>query len=114
MTRALDADRDNLMSQLRLMLSKEFRISLVQSSLLMIIAFIRVLIEFPDDIGSAVAISLATGTVVFISVFLGILFSVGIDHLGLDPAAGSAPLLTTVSDILGITTLCCCAYIILG
>lgn len=46
--------------------------------------------------------------------FLGIGFSLCIDSLNGDPAAGSAPLLTTIADMTGITLLCLCALFILG
>jgi magnesium transporter len=112
-TRALDSDRENLLANIGQLLSKEARIGALQASILSACAFGRVLIEFPGDVRAALAIALATFTVVFVSVFLGVGFSVGIDACRLDPAAGSAPLLTTISDILGILTLCVMSALIM-
>lgn len=57
---------------------------------------------------------MAMWCVVALSVFLGIGFSVLMDRYGIDPAAGSAPTLTTIADLIGITLLCLMALIVLG
>lgn len=88
--------------------------AVLQGIILGSIAFGRVLAEFPQSLWSALTISVATALVVVVSMFLGILFSLGIDRLRLDPAAGAAPLLTTVADMTGITLLCLSGLAILG
>jgi cation transporter-like permease len=37
---------------------------------------------------------------------LGVGFSIAMDAYNIDPANGAAPLLTTVTDLIGITILC--------
>lgn len=59
-------------------------------------------------------IALTTGLMIFVGVFLGFGFSLGIDRLQLDPAAGSAPLVTAVADMTGITLLCGLAFALLA
>ena len=70
--------------------------------------------RYPDEIGSATVIAITTGLMIFVGVFLGFGFSLGIDRLQLDPAAGSAPLVTAVADMTGITLLCTLAFALLA
>ena len=46
--------------------------------------------------------------------FLGLVFSLGIDYLRLDPAAGAAPLTSVLADLMGITVLCFMGVLIVG
>jgi len=86
---------------------KETPISIVTAVVLGCIAFIRVVAEYPDDGISAAAIALALALSILISIALGIGFSYGIEKLNrCDPADGAAPLLTTISDLIGIGLLC--------
>ena len=62
--------------------------------------------QYPDDAKAAVAISASLFVMVFLSIILGVVFSIGIDKLGVDPANGAAPMLTTITDLIGITILC--------
>ena len=41
-----------------------------------------------------------------LSIFLGVAFSLIMDRLHIDPVNGAAPLLATVSDLIGILLLC--------
>lgn len=67
-----------------------------------------------EEAQQALAIACSVTVVVLVSVFLGIGFSVMLDKGGCDPAAGAAPLLTTVSDLVGISLLALVGFLILG
>ena len=112
-TRALGSGELSRPGALRDLVFKECSVSVAIASILGIFSFFRVLAEYPTDALSALAIALAMTSVVGISVFLGIGFSVLTDRLGIDPAAASAPTLTTIADLLGITILCGMALVIL-
>ena len=92
----------------------EFKLALIQGTLLGAIAVGRVLAEYPDELWSAVTIGVAVCLVIIVGVFLGISSTLGIELLKLDPAAGAAPLTTVFADMCGITLLCVSAYVILG
>ena len=93
---------------------KELTIGLVTSSAVSLLAFFRVLVEFPKEPLSAVALGMAMFAAVIISIVLGVVFSWGLEKIKIDPAAGSAPLLTTVSDLIGIALLVLCSTLVLG
>jgi len=93
------------------LLRKEFLISLITASAVGGTGFLRVYIA-EGDYWSAMSIGISLWVVVFISVFLGIFFSLLIDKLGGDPAAGAAAMVTTISDLLGITILCVCSWLV--
>ena len=113
-TRALGNGELKEPGVLRRVVSKESRISFTIATILGSISFVRVEIEYPGEHLSALTIAIAMWFVVFLAVFLGVGFSVLLDRLGLDPAAGAAPTLSTIADITGITVLCASALIILG
>jgi magnesium transporter len=113
-TRALGLGEFNKPGLLRAFVRREGAVIAVIATILAVFSFLRVLVEYPDDAKSALAISLAMWSVVAVSVFLGIGFSVVMDRYGIDPAAGSAPTLTTIADLLGITILCLMALMVLG
>jgi magnesium transporter len=96
------------------LLKREFLLACITAALLSTLGFLRVLAEYPKDAESAFVIALALAVVILISVFLGIGFSIGLDKLKrCDPADGAAPLLTTISDLIGISCLCLISYIFL-
>ena len=113
-TRALSHEREFLHANYCRILGQEAQLALVQGCVLALVTFGRVLVEFPDYVWPALTIATALFVVVFFSMQLAVAFSLGIDRLGLDPAAGSAPLLTVVADMLGISTLCLVGLAILG
>jgi len=114
LTRALGKERAFITRHLARVLRTEFVLALVQGSVLGVLAFSRVLVEYPGELRSAFVIALATGTVVVAGIFWGIGFSLGLDKLQLDPAAGAAPLTTVLADTTGITLICLFALLILG
>jgi len=114
LTRALAKDRDFITRHLRRVLHTEFILAIVQGTVLGVLAFARVLVEYPGQPRSALVIGLATGVVVVAGVFWGIGFSLGLDRMQLDPAAGAAPLTTVLADTTGITLICIFALLILG
>lgn len=113
-TRALSQEREVIYANYGRVLRREAQLGLVQGSVLAALAFGRVLVEFPEHIWPALTIAGALFVVVVVSMLLGITFSLGIDWLRLDPAAGAAPLLTVVADMMGISTLCLVGLAILG
>jgi len=111
-TRALATGSLNKERLMRL-LRKEGQIAFGTACALGLVGFFRVLIqEYPNAL-PALAIVLSLWVVVFTSIFLGIFFSVTLDRFGIDPAAGSAPLLTTISDLVGISILCVVSLLVL-
>merc|ERR1712232_741122 len=93
-------------SVLRRILVKEASLAVVTASVLAGVAFIRVFAAYPSDIKAAAAIAIAVFAMVELSIILGVCFSILIDMLNIDPANGAAPLLTTVTDLIGISVLC--------
>ena len=69
------------------------------------ISWFRVYLEFPNEVQAAWTISLSLFCMVLLSAGLGILFSVLLDRLKMDPAAGAVPMLASATDILGICLL---------
>lgn len=59
-----------------------------------------------EDIPSCVAVSIAIFFVILFAIGSGLGLSLLIHRCGLDPAAGAAPLLTTLSDVIGVLVLC--------
>ena len=114
LTRALAKDRDFIIRHLRRVLRTEFLLAIVQGTVLGVLAFCRVLVEYPGQPRSALVIGLSTCAVVIAGIFWGIGFSLGLDRMQLDPAAGAAPLTTVLADTTGITLICIFALLILG
>jgi cation transporter-like permease len=86
---------------------KEAPVAVITSFVMAFFSFIRIIIEYPHDGVAALAISITLGLSILISIALGIAFSYGIERVKkCDPADGAAPLLTTVSDLIGIALLC--------
>jgi len=103
-TRALSTGE--IRGRVRQLLRKELTLAFITASTLGILGFLRVLMDPHPDPKSAFAIGLSLWLVIFVAIFLGIGFSLLMDRCGIDPAAGSAPLLTTIADLIGITLLC--------
>ncbi len=90
-------------------------LALMTGATIGICGFLRVFMD-PEcaEFDAAFAIGLALALVVLAACFLGIFFSWGLDQVGINPADGSAPLLTTVSDLVGITILCAICFMVWG
>ena len=114
LTRALAKDREFITRHLRRVLHTEGILALVQGTVLGVLAFCRVLVEYPGQPRSALVIGLSTGAVVMAGICWGIGFSLGLDRMQVDPAAGAAPLTTVLADTTGITLICIFALLILG
>lgn len=111
-TRALGLGRADR-ATIRSIIARETLIGLITSTVLTAIAFGRVVVEYhsdSDDFLAAGAISIAVFLMVNLAIFLGVVFSIVMDAYSIDPANGSAPLLTTVADLIGITLLCGISY----
>lgn len=113
-TRALAFHDAETAFPMKKLLAKEAVIALVTGLAVSVVAFLRVWVEFPHSALSAFALGLAMFMVVVIAIVLGVVFSWAIHKCKLDPSAGSAPLLTTVSDLVGIALLTMVGYLILG
>ena len=87
---------------------KEFRINLINSIFLMIIAFIItfVFVTIYDNTYSAskigLIISLSIGISILFSSIFGSLFPIILSKLKINPAVASGPLITTVNDVVSI------------
>ena len=94
-------------SEVMRVVKKETPTAIATGIILGVAAFLRVVLEYPGDGMEAAAIGVTLGVSIVISIALGIAFSYGIGLLNrCDPADGAAPLLTTISDLIGIALLC--------
>ena len=93
---------------------KELILAVVTATVLAIVAFIRVIAEYRNDPKAAATIGCSIFVIVIVSVILGVGFSFGLDKLRVDPANGSAPLLATVTDVIGVCVMCGIASSIFG
>jgi len=112
-TRALATGNVNM----RLLLIREAVLSVSAGIILAALTFARVLLEYPDDALSAAALAVSLFVLVVSSALLGIFFSWAMhraNNVQCDPADGSAPMLTTMSDLLGIACLCGLSVLFLG
>ena len=94
-------------------LLREFGISLVIATLLVVVAFARVYI-LRQDLMSAIAVSISLFFIILMSMFLGTLLPILLERLNLDPAHSAAPFLATLMDILGVAIYCYIVSRILG
>lgn len=104
-TRALSIGKFSR-AQLNRLLRREAVLGLCTGFVLAVLAFFRVLVQYPQKVPEASSIALAVFCMVQIAIAFGIGFSIAIDISGADPANGAAPLLTTIADLIGITLLC--------
>jgi cation transporter-like permease len=111
-TRAL-SNRELQGSAVPKLLKREFFLAVITATLMGTLGFCRVMVTDPDPV-SAFAISMSLFLVVMTAIFLGIGFSILLDRCGVDPAAGAAPLLTTIADLVGITLLCIVSLMVFG
>jgi magnesium transporter len=99
---------------IRRLLLRECLVGGLVSLVLGTVCFIRVVAEYPTNADSAAVVSITLAAIAFLATFLGAGFSLLLDRFNLDPAAGSAPLLTTVADLCGISLLAGITYSALG
>lgn len=96
-------NRDTLLQFFR----REFFLALIVSSCMAFVALARTVVEHgEEDLMSCIAVAATVFVVVIFAICIGITFSFCLHLLGLDPAAGAAPLLTTFSDVIGVLILC--------
>lgn len=89
--------------QLDRLLMKELPVCAITSLVLGVVSYFRIILEYPDDPGSALSIALAMFATTVVTIVLSILCSFILGKITCcDPADGAVPLLTTVSDIVGI------------
>ena len=93
-------------------LTREFGIALVISSLLVAVGFFRV--YYSADFSSAFAINISLFFVVIVSTILGSIIPVMLQFMGIDPAHSAAPFLTTIMDILGVLIYCLIFSMVIG
>lgn len=88
------------------LLSKELPVAILMAFTLGIVAYFRIRLVYPDDVGSAESIAIALFCSVILAVSLSIVFSILLSHITCcDPADGAVPLLSTVSDVISILLL---------
>ena len=95
---------------------KECAVTAVTSVVLAAVAFGRVYWSNhgPGELREAAAIGISMFLLTWLAVALGVGFSICLDRMGLDPAAGAAPLLASISDLAGITVLVVVASLFLS
>lgn len=94
-------------------LIREFGISIIIASILVVFSFARVY-AFNRNIFSAFAVSLALFLIIIVSMFLGTLLPILFERFDIDPAHSAAPFLATLMDILGVLIFCFVISRILG
>lgn len=94
-------------------LFREFGISILMSSILVVVAFTRVYF-FIHDFMSAFAVSAALFLIIVVSMFLGALLPLLFERFDIDPAHSAAPFLATLMDIFGVLIYCFVVSKILG
>ena len=108
-------------SKTRKHLLKELKISIINSFLLGILAFIVsyiFLLVNGDETINIIMICLIIGLAIFISLILsglfGTLVPIIFDKLKIDPAVASGPFITTLNDLISVTVYFSLAIILLG
>lgn len=94
-------------------LLREFGISLVMASILVVVGFLRVYSSH-QDLLSALVISLSLFLIVVTSMTLGAFIPIMLERLDVDPAHSAAPFLATLMDILGVLIYCFVCSKLLG
>jgi magnesium transporter len=113
-TQALGSGRIE-MSTMKKLLVRETTLAFMAGATIGLVGFARVYMDPQcNNFWSAFAIGFSLGLVVLAACFLGIFFSWGLDQVGINPADGAAPLLTTVSDLVGISILCLICWMVWG
>ena len=85
---------------------REACLAIMTATILSVVALARTSAGHGDDWASCLSVAVALFFVVLFAIGLGIGASVLLYRAGCDPAAGAAPLLTTLSDVAGIAFLC--------
>ncbi len=119
--RSLGRKELNSSTKIRKYFSKEFKISLINSFLLGILAFVvsyLFLLVNNNQIADNTIISLIVSLSIFISLVLSGLFGTTIpiifEKLKIDPAAASGPFITTLNDLISVTIYFNLAMLLLG
>lgn len=112
-TRALSTG-DPSSKTLRSIICREIAISFIQACTLSSVAFFRVIMQFPKAMPTSFTVAISLFGVVLISASLGVSMSLILHYLNIDPANAAAPIVSTVSDLIGILLLCSCTAIFLG
>jgi len=94
-------------------LGREFGMSLLMASILVVVGFLRVY-AFKPDLLSAASVSLALFLIVITSMLFGAFLPLLLERFNLDPAHSAAPFLATLMDIFGVLIYCFVVSQILG
>jgi len=94
-------------------LLREFGMSIMLASVLVVVTFVRVYFTY-HDLVSTIAISISLFLIVCMSMVLGTFIPFLLERLNLDPAHSAAPFLATLMDIFGILIYCAVCSKILG
>eukprot|EP00747_Dinoflagellata_sp_TGD_P029492 gnl/TRDRNA2_/TRDRNA2_133938_c0_seq2.p1 gnl/TRDRNA2_/TRDRNA2_133938_c0~~gnl/TRDRNA2_/TRDRNA2_133938_c0_seq2.p1 ORF type:complete len:271 (+),score=44.03 gnl/TRDRNA2_/TRDRNA2_133938_c0_seq2:58-870(+) len=85
---------------------RESLLAVIVSGSMSLLALCRTTADHGQDLLSCIAISVAIFFIIMFAIGIGIGFSLLLHRCGCDPAAGAAPLLTTLSDVVGVLLLC--------
>lgn len=95
------------------LIQRESILALTVACVLGTIAFIRVIVEFPEQPAGAFVIALSLTLMILFGAGLGIAINLSLEKCGIDPAVAGAPIVSTVADLVGILTLCVVAILML-
>lgn len=84
------------------MLAKEFLVSFMVGIPLAIINFLRIVIEYPNDVITALAISITLICTLLMANILGVILPMFAQKIKIDPALMATPMIATLVDILSI------------
>lgn len=84
---------------------REGILALIVSATMAVLGLLRTTSSSSDTL-SCFAVSIAIFVVIMFAIGSGLGFALLIHRCGADPAAGAAPLLTTLSDVIGVLVLC--------
>ena len=82
---------------------KELRIAVIVGAALCIVNFVRLIIQYPNQLMVNITVVLSLYITVIIAKSLGCLLPIGAKKLNLDPAIMASPLITTLVDAISLT-----------
>jgi Mg/Co/Ni transporter MgtE len=104
-TRAISMGQFDALHSMREFFKRESILAVVVAATMSGLALCRTTAT-SSDLLSCIAVSMTVFFVIMFAIGAGLGFSYLIHSCGLDPAAGAAPLLTTLSDVIGVLVLC--------
>lgn len=95
-------------------LRRELAMAGIIGATLAVVSFFRVLLLHEGHFYANLAVSIALGIIVVVSMFLGSMIPLMLRKFKLDPALSAGPFLATLMDVLGLLIYCFVSQLILG